>query len=214
MFYDIFDKLCKDNGTSPYSVAIKLGFSRSTPSAWKRHKNPPKLDALEKIASYFGVSVNYLLGKDDISVSPEPSEPSNIGAVFTEGIRMIPVYESVSSGFGAYADNHVTDTIPLLIRSEYEAAETICIRVSGDSMMPLICDGDIIQVHKQDSVDSGDIAVVLLDGEEGLVKKVVYDTEYIDLISMNSAYRTRRFEGEEVMRLKVVGKVKRVIHDL
>lgn len=208
MFYDVYEKLCRQNGESPRSVCLKLGFSQASAPYWKKSGKYPRLDGLEKIADYFGVSVGYLLEKD------EPAEPSNIGAVFTEGIRMIPVYESVSAGFGAYADNHVTDTIPLLIRSEYEAAETICIRVSGDSMMPLICDGDIIQVHKQDSVDSGDIAVVLLDGEEGLVKKVVYDTEYIDLISMNSAYRTRRFEGEEVMRLKVVGKVKRVIHDL
>lgn len=64
MFYDIFDKLCKDNGTSPFSVAIELGFSRSTPAAWKRAKNPPKREALEKIAEYFDVSVDYLLGRE------------------------------------------------------------------------------------------------------------------------------------------------------
>ena len=62
--------------------------------------------------------------------------------------------------------------------------ETICIRVKGDSMSPKIEDGDLIQVHKQSSVDSGDIAVVLLDGSEGLVKKVVYDAEYIQLIKL------------------------------
>jgi repressor LexA len=187
---------------------MKLGYSSAAASHWKKSPNPPKREALEKIASYFNVTVDYLLGKD------EQPEQSNVGAVFTDGIRIVPVFESVSAGFGAYADNHVVDTIPLLIRSSHEADETICIRVTGDSMSPMIEDGDLIQVHKQDSVDSGDIAVVLLDGEEGLVKKVVYDTEFIDLISANPSYNTRHFEGEEVLRLRVVGKVKRVIRDL
>lgn len=208
MFYDIFKELCAKKRTSPNAVCKELGFSNSTASFWKKANNPPKREALEKIASYFNVTVDYLLGKQ------EQTEQSNVGAVFSDGIRMVPVFESVSAGFGAYADNHVVDTIPLLIRSSHEADETICIRVTGDSMSPMIEDGDLIQVHKQDSVDSGDIAVVLLDGEEGLVKKVVYDTEFIDLISANPSYNTRHFEGEEVLRLRVVGKVKRVIRDL
>lgn len=212
MFWSIFYKLCVDNNTTPNGVAMKLGYSSAAASHWKKSPNPPKREALEKIANYFGVTVDYLLGKDE-KPAPPRQEPSNIGAVFSD-LRIIPVFESVSAGFGAYADNHIVDTMPLIIHSEYEAAETICIRVTGDSMSPLIEDGDIIQVHRQESVDSGDIAVVLLDGEEGLVKKVEYDTEWIDLISENPAYRTRHFEGEEVMRLRVVGKVRRVIRDL
>lgn len=208
MFWDKYSELCKSIGKSPNRAAEegKL-FSTGMITKYKRGAIPNG-DILQKVASYFNVTIDYLLGKD------EQPEQSNVGAVFTDGIRMVPVFESVSAGFGAYADNHVVDTIPLLIRSSHEAEETICIRVTGDSMSPMIEDGDLIQVHKQDSVDSGDIAVVLLDGEEGLVKKVVYDTEFIDLISENPSYNTRHFEGEEVLRLRVVGKVKRVIRDL
>lgn len=134
--------------------------------------------------------------------------------VFTDQIRLIPVFESVSAGFGAYADDHVIDTIAVMIKSDYEAAETICIRVTGDSMSPVIEDGDLIQVHKVESVDSGDIAVVMLDDESGLVKKVVYGDDWIELVSLNPKYKTRRFEGEDALRLRVVGKVRRVIRDL
>lgn len=206
MFFDIFNSLCQINGETANSVCRKLGFSNSTASYWKKSPNPPKREALEKIAEYFGVSVNYLLGKDD------PALKSNVGAVHTDNIRMIPVYESVSAGFGAYADNHIISYQPLLVVSDYEAEETLCIRVTGDSMYPKIEDGDLIQVHKQDSVDSGDIAVMLLDGEEGLVKKVKYGSDWIELVSLNPMYSPRRFEGEDVMRLRVVGKVKAVIH--
>lgn len=135
-------------------------------------------------------------------------EKTNISAVYQKNIRMIPVFESVSAGFGAYADNQILDYCPFIINSEKEAAETIAIRVSGDSMSPKIEDGDIIRVHKQESVDSGSIAVVLLDGEEGLVKKVVYGSDWIELHSINPYYPVRRFDGEEVLRLRVVGLVK------
>lgn len=135
-------------------------------------------------------------------------EKTNISAVYKKNIRMVPVFESVSAGFGAYADDQILDYCPFIINSEKEAAETIAIRVSGDSMSPKIEDGDIIRVHKQESVDSGSIAVVLLDGEEGLVKKVVYGDDWIELHSINPYYPVRRFDGEEVLRLRVVGLVK------
>lgn len=141
-------------------------------------------------------------------------EKTNISAVYQKNIRMIPVFESVSAGFGAYADNQILDYCPFIINSEKEAAETIAIRVSGDSMSPKIEDGDIIRVHKQESVDSGSIAVVLLDGEEGLVKKVVYGSDWIELHSINPYYPVRRFDGEEVLRLRVVGLVKGCFRDI
>ena len=141
-------------------------------------------------------------------------EKTNISAVYKKNIRMVPVFESVSAGFGAYADDQILDYCPFIINSEKEAAETIAIRVSGDSMSPQIEDGDIIRVHKQESVDSGSIAVVLLDGEEGLVKKVVYGNDWIELHSINPYYPVRRFEGEEVLRLRVVGLVKGSFRDI
>lgn len=141
-------------------------------------------------------------------------EKTNISAVYKKNIRMVPVFESVSAGFGAYADDQILDYCPFIINSEKEAAETIAIRVSGDSMSPKIEDGDIIRVHKQESVDSGSIAVVLLDGEEGLVKKVVYGSDWIELHSINPYYPVRRFDGEEVLRLRVVGLVKGCFRDI
>ena len=275
MFYDIFQALCNRRGTTPNAVCKELGFSNSMATYWKKSGKPPKRESVEKLARYFGVSSDYLLGRPDSSVqfwngfcafcyktgttpytvakdvgasesdldswqhgslpayttlkdiadrfsvdiselysNPDSDDTTQIREVVTDNVHMIPVYESVSAGFGAYADNHIVDRIPLFIRSSYEAENTILIRVSGDSMSPVIEDGDLIQIQKQESVDSGDIAVVLLDGEEGLVKKVVYDTEYIELISLNPKYRTRRFDGEDVLRIRVVGKVRRVIRDL
>ena len=127
---------------------------------------------------------------------------------------MIPLYESVSAGFGAYASSEIVGYEPCNIPNPADAANSLCIRVQGDSMFPFIKNGDIVQVHKQTSVDSGSVAVVLVDGEEGLVKKVVYDTEFIELHSFNPIYPVLRYEGKDVLRIQVVGLVKKVISDL
>ena len=81
-------------------------------------------------------------------------------------------------------------------------------------MFPTIDDGDIIQVHKQTSVDSGSVAVVLIDGEEALVKKVVYGKEWIELHSFNPMYKIMRFNGRDVLRVRVVGLVKKVTKEI
>ncbi|MBQ8357118.1 MAG: helix-turn-helix transcriptional regulator [Clostridia bacterium] len=131
-----------------------------------------------------------------------------------KNIHLIPLFENVSAGFGALAINSVVDYVPLYFGSDAEAQESICIKVQGDSMYPKIEDGDIIQVHKQESVDSGALAVVLLDNEEGLVKKVVYGEDWIELHSINPMYKTMRFEKKDVLRIRVLGAVKKIIKNV
>lgn len=130
----------------------------------------------------------------------------------------VPLYESASAGFGKDAIDSIVGYVPLPLRSQSEAEEMICIKVSGDSMSPKIEDGDIVQVRRQSSVDSGDIAVVLVNKEEGYIKKVEYNVgtkpDYINLISLNREYPTMTFVGPEVQRVEVVGKVKRILRDL
>lgn len=167
------------------------------------------IDCIEKIAKATNTDSRYLMGWNDNNIeSSEIVESSNINYIIqNDNIYQIPVFESVSAGFGAYASNEILEYIPVVLNSRYEAENTLAIKVKGDSMYPKIEDGDTIIVRKQNSVDSGDIAVLLLDGEEGLVKKVLYGKDWIELHSINPEYKNRRFEKEEVLRLQVVGKV-------
>jgi len=128
----------------------------------------------------------------------------------TEKIFNIPVFESVSAGFGALANESVIDYEPLPFRSASEAAETLFIRVKGDSMSPKIETGDLIQVRQQTSVDSGDIAVVLYDGE-WYVKEVYYDEKSVTLHSLNPYYPDINIDEKHLQFLNVRGKVKRII---
>lgn len=63
MFYDIFEKLCREHKTTPSAVCIKIGYSKGTASYWKQSGKAPKREALEKIADLFGITVNDLLQK-------------------------------------------------------------------------------------------------------------------------------------------------------
>lgn len=63
--YEIFEKLLEQHGVSAYKVAMETGVPQSTISDWKRGRCTPKQDKLQKIADYFGVSIDYLMtGKE------------------------------------------------------------------------------------------------------------------------------------------------------
>ena len=205
MFWENFLRLCADNNTKPTSVALELKISRGSVTNWKNGVVPQDI-TLKKIADYFGVSVDYLIGREE----EKPIKSDEAIELERTNIRWIPIFETVSAGFGAYASNDIQDYMPVYFSNLSEAEDTICIKVRGDSMHPKIEDGDIIQVHKQDSVDSGAIAVVLLDGDDGLVKKMIYGNDWIELHSINPMYAPMRFENADVNRIRVVGLVTQV----
>lgn len=205
MFWDNFYDLCLKNGSSPNKIAKEIGISSGAITKWKNGTEPTPSKA-RLIADYFGVSVDYLIGRE----SEKPIKSDEAIELERTNIRWIPIFETVSAGFGAYASNDIQDYMPVYFSNLTEAEDTICIKVRGDSMHPKIEDGDIIQVHKQDSVDSGAIAVVLVDGDDGLVKKMIYGNDWIELHSINPMYAPMRFENADVNRIRVVGLVTQV----
>lgn len=125
----------------------------------------------------------------------------------------VPRFDSIAAGFGVIADSSPVGSDLLPFRTESEAKETMTIKVSGDSMFPKIEDGDVIVVRKQTSVDSGTVAAVLIDGEDGVVKKVTYGDDWIILHSFNPEYMDREFRGADVQRIRVLGRVMKVIKE-
>ena len=62
--YDIFERLLQKHNLSAYKVSKLTGVTQSTLSDWKRGRSTPKTDTLQKLADYFGVSVDYLMGRE------------------------------------------------------------------------------------------------------------------------------------------------------
>lgn len=125
-------------------------------------------------------------------------------------VFMRPVYDSISAGFGVIAQNVPVEYMPTYITCPSEQDKYIWINVHGDSMSPLIDDGSKILVKKQSSVDSGQIAAVLVDDEEAVVKKILYNDNTVELHSVNPYYPPRVFKNNDVTRVQILGLVKEV----
>lgn len=195
-------------GMSVDELAEKLHKNRATVYRYESseiEKLPTTV--LEPLAEALNTTPGYLMGWEEAKPNAEIISAG-------ENIYKIPVFSSVSAGFGAYACSDIIGYMPLFIEHEADVPDMLCIRVTGDSMYPKIEDGDIVVVRRQDSVDSGSIAVVLVDGDEGFVKKVIYDKEIIELHSINPEYAPKIFKGKDTLRVRVVGVVKQVIKTL
>lgn len=209
-------KLCRENNKlTQGELGERLGLNKSTIQRYETGQVAKiKLPILESIACELNVSAAYLALKTDNPDTTSQSIESNAMILPQEKIRMIPVYESVSAGFGAFPDNYILDYIPLFISNDEEARNTLCIKVQGNSMYPKIEDGDFIQVLKQDWCESGKVAVVLIDDEDSVLKKIEYDKNSITLLSFNPEYAPRVFKGAERDRLRILGIVRKIIKDI
>ena len=196
-------------GLTQEQLAIKIGYSTKT-SISKIENDVLDINqsTIAALARALNTTPSIIMGWEE----KETIKPLNIKSL--EGLRIVPLYESVSAGFGATAQDYIIDYVPTVIRNDDIAARSIAIKVSGDSMYPKIEDGDIIIVQKQDTVDNRQIAVVLIDGEDALVKKIRMSKDCVELISINPEYKPRKFEKEEMNRLKILGLVTQVIKTL
>lgn len=100
MFYEIVNNLCKERKTTITRMAEDIGLSNAAPTSWRKG-SVPKLSTLEKISQYFGVSTDYLLGKEN-KKTPTP-----------EGERISR--DEFFSAFNA-ADESTKEAIRLLLK--------------------------------------------------------------------------------------------------
>ena len=72
--YEIFEKLLMERGVTAYKVAKATGISTGSMTDWKKGRSAPKVDKRQKIADYFGVSVDYLLGNEPKEKTPAEAD--------------------------------------------------------------------------------------------------------------------------------------------
>lgn len=157
------------------------------------------MDKVEKLALILGTTPAYLMGWE------EPIEELKIDNIFRIEKRSIPLLGNVACGEPIFAsesfDAYVT--VGTNIQADF------CLRAQGDSMINArILDGDIVFVRKQEMVNDGEIAVVLI-GDEATIKRVYYDREegQLSLVPENPKYKVMRYHGEELNQIRILGKV-------
>lgn len=120
----------------------------------------------------------------------------------------IPVLGSVRAGLPMEAVENILDYEEI---SEEMArqGDFFALQIKGDSMEPRIKEGDVVIVRKQPDVESGEIAIVLVNGDEATIKKVQKFTGGINLVPSNPTYDVQTFDNHKIESLpvKILGKV-------
>ncbi len=209
---DRIKKRRKELGLSAEEIAKKIGVNKTTVYRYESkeiEKFPT--DVLEPLAVALNTTPAYLMGWED---DPAPQKPN--GRLLDQShIYMIPVYETVSAGFGAYADDHIIGYEPVYLSNEREAKETLAITVKGDSMYPKIEEGDLVIVHQQDYFENGDIVVAVLTGaDEGFVKRAFQNSNKLSLESINPSYPPMTFSGTKINEIRIAGVVTKIIKNV
>ncbi len=171
-------------------LAKFLNVSPAAMSGYETGKFEAELGTYEKIAEYFGVTLDFLLGRD---TTKNP-----------KAIR-IPVLGSVPAGIPLEAVEDVIDWEELPQSMVTGGREYFALQVKGDSMWPDYLPGDVVIVRRQPTCLSGEDCVVYVNGYDATLKQVRLDeTDHsLTIIPRNQSYPPRTFTQEEIQSLPV-----------
>ena len=198
-------QLRKERGLTQDELAKRLHCSKQVISLYEGNKRQPSYDMLEAMADVFNVPISFLISDEDRG--RELSKIYGVPVTPVDSIILVPLVGSIRCGPDGFAMQDVEGYIPAA--NVKHPTDCFYLRVTGDSMAPRIVDGDIALIRKQDDVDSGDLAAVIINGEEGTLKKVIKHPSTIILQSFNPAYAPRVFTGPDMERVHIQGKVLR-----
>lgn len=181
------------NNKTQVDLINDLGFNKSAVSTWCNGTRLPRMDKVDALTKYFGIRRSDLIeDKSESKVKP----------------ATIPVLGSVPAGIPIEAIQDIIDY------EEIDAAtaakgEYFALQVKGSSMEPRIREGDIVIVRKQDDVESGEIAIVMVNGDNATIKRLLKYEDGIRLMPTNPAYEPLYFTNDEILEkpVKVIGKV-------
>lgn len=191
-----FKKIRMQLGFSQKEVAITIGVSGPTVSEWESGKKTPSGKNLIALSNLFGVSTDFLLGNDNNNSTTSP-----------KGIK-IPVLGRVAAGIPITAVEDILD-YEEIEESLAKTGEFYGLQIKGTSMEPRMKEGDVVIVRRQDDVESGEIAIVLVNGDDATCKRVVKHENGLSLISLNPVFPPRFYTDDEVRKLpvQIIGRV-------
>lgn len=202
-------KLRENKGLSTREVYELAKVSNSYLSLVENGHRRASAVVLKKLAPVYDVDYLDLYVKAGYADLAKEEQRNNLNTIPLAELNQteIPVLGKVKAGYDYLAQENIIgyesiDNVP-------DPENYYALQVTGDSMEPLFSDGDIAIVHKQDYFESGNTCIILVNGDEATVKKVVKMDDGIDLIAMNPYYPVRHFTKNEMdeIPVKIIGKV-------
>ena len=190
-FSDMLRLLRRQRNITQDKLAEDLDLSKSAISMYENGQRLPSFEVLEAFADYFNVSLSVLTGKPESSAIRIPVVGHVVAGIPTEAVEDIVDLEEIPNAMAQ--------------RGDY-----IGLKVKGSSMEPRFVEGDTVIVRRQPDVESGEIAIVFVNGDEATMKKVLKQTTGITLVALNPAvYEPHFYTNEQIVELPVTiyGKV-------
>lgn len=192
--YGILKQLRLSKNKTQAQVAAEIGIGRTGYTKIENGTQDADTEIISKLADYFGVTVDYLLGRNELNY---------LGNVIEN--KKIPIIGSVKCGPNGLAFEYLEGYV---VVDDTLTGNIVAFRCKGDSMKDIgIIDDDIAIVRQQDDVECGELAVVIVNGDEGTLKRIRKFDGGIILEAANPDYPPRIFTGEDLNKIKIVGKV-------
>jgi len=188
-------RLRRQNALTQSDLAFRLGVTQQAVAKWEAGLSIPEPAVLLSLSDILRVSVDYLLGKKGIPLQ---------GVLPCGDFSPVPVIGTVKAGYGREAFEDFQGTHPADIRDPQNYFYLI---VQGDSMEPYIRAGDLALVRKQNTLQNGELGVMVLDGGEGTLKRFNKNNGQISLESFNPSCKALILHGMYQNRLVILGKV-------
>jgi len=183
----------------------------------RRQGYPP---TVREVAAHLGVQpraaadhLAALKRKGYLHREPGRSRGLSLVSRLEDQVVEVPILGRIAAGQPLLATEQVEDTLTLP-RAWVQGEEVFLLRVSGESMAPLLLPGDLVMVRVQPRVGKGEIAVILVD-EEATVKRVFEEAGGLVLRGDNPEFAPLRFPPEEAAEMvQILGKVVGVYRSL
>lgn len=189
-------------GYSLQSIADFVGVSRQTVFKWEKgYIKNMGIDKLEKLATILKIPPLELLNVKRLNETPQ----GNGCIIDGDFIKMIPLYASVSAGFGTDYEEYI-EHIPIVLYGNPD--NYVAIIVHGDSMEDRIMNKSIAVIQKNSPVYDGDVGIFRLNNELYIKQKIVKNKKTV-LHSFNDYYKD--IEINEYDDYCELGKVSQVI---
>lgn len=192
-------------GLSQDELGKRLGYkSRSSINKIELDQRNLTQSKIKAIADALETTPSYIMGWDEPDQKFDEEKLKFFDNLFPITAKKFPLLGNIACGKPIFADEH----FEAYVEAGANIKADFCLRAKGDSMIGArIQDGDIVFIHKQEMVDDGEIAAVLID-DEATLKRVYYDQEngILQLFAENPQYKTMRFTGEELDHIRILGK--------
>lgn len=196
IFSDRLKEALDKRDISAAELSRRIGVNEGTISNYKKGLYEPKQRRLEEISQVLNVSIPWLMGAD-VPMYDLKSKG-----------KLIPVLGIVRAGIPIEAIENIVD-YEEISEDMARRGDFFALKIKGDSMEPKISEGDVVIIRKQPDVDSGNLAIVLVNGDEATIKKIQKFPGGINLIPSNPTYDVKTYTNEQIASLpvQILGKV-------